>query len=154
MELFKGYVPTKDKKCLMPFKNKSPSELRTYEQVKNLPEFAGILGENTALIDIDDYEQSEILMNIVGDLQLRCRVYETSRGKHFLFKNINEGQYIQPSCKTKTVLACALNADIKVGCKNSYSILKYDNTERKIIYDIFEDEEYEEDEDEDDEDDE
>lgn len=144
MELFKGYVPTKDKKCLMPFKNKSPSELRTYDQVKNLPEFAGILGENTALIDIDDYEQSEILMNIVDDLQLKCRVYETSRGKHFLFKNINEGQYIQPSCKTKTVLACALNADIKVGCKNSYSILKYDNAERKIIYDIFEDEEYEE----------
>lgn len=37
MNLFKGFVPTKDKKCLMPFKNKSSSELRTYEQVKNLP---------------------------------------------------------------------------------------------------------------------
>ena len=43
---FKGYVPTKNKKSLMPFKNVSPDELQTYEQVKNLPEFAGILSED------------------------------------------------------------------------------------------------------------
>lgn len=146
MELFKGYVPTKDKKCLMPFKNAGPSDLRTYEQVKNLPEYAGILHENTILIDIDDYEQSEILMDIVEDLQLRCRVYATSRGKHFLFKNVSSeaDEYIQPTCKTKTHLGCSLSADIKVGCKNSYSILKYGGKEREIIYDIFDDEEYEE----------
>lgn len=142
--LFKGYVPTKDKKCLMPFKNKSPSELRSYEQVKNLPEFAGILAENTILIDVDDYEQSEILMNIVEDLQCACRVYETSRGKHFLFSNISDEEiFIQDRCKIGTNLACGIKADIKVGCKNSYSILKYDGKERKIIYDIFDDEEYE-----------
>lgn len=143
--LFKGYVPTKDKKCLMPFKNAAPSDLRTYEQVKNLPEFAGILHENTILIDIDNYEQSEILMRIVESYELRCRVYETSRGKHFLFNNLDEvtNIYIQPTCKIKTSLACGLCADIKVGCKNSYSILKYQNEERKIIYDILEDEEYE-----------
>lgn len=145
-ELFKGYVPTKDKKCLMPFKNKSPSELRTYEQVKNLPEFAGILHENTILIDVDDFEQSEILMNIVEDRQLRCRVYATSRGKHFLFNNVSSetDMFIQPSCKIKTTLGCSLSADIKVGCKNSYSILKYDGKERDIIYDVLEGEEYEE----------
>ena len=145
-ELFKGYVPTKDKKCLMPFKNKSPTELQTYEQVKNLPEFAGILAENIILIDVDEYEQSEILMEIVEDLQLRCRVYETTRGKHFLFKNVDAdtGEFIQQTCKIKTSLACGLKSDIKVGCKNSYSILKYGDKERKIIYDIFEGEDYEE----------
>lgn len=145
MELFKGYVPTKDKKCLMPFKNATSAELRTYEEVKSLPEFAGILHENTILIDVDDFEQSEILMKIVEDYELRCRVYETSRGKHFLFKNFDEvsDQYLQPSCKTGTMLACGLTADIKVGCKNSYSILKYESKERTILYDIFEDEEYE-----------
>ena len=144
--LFKGYVPTKDKKCLMPFKNASPSDLRTYEEIRSLPEFAGILHENTILIDVDDFEQSEILMKIVEDYELRCRVYETSRGKHFLFKNLDEttDQYIQSTCKIKTSLACGLSADIKVGCKNSYSILKYQNKERKIIYDILEDEEYQE----------
>lgn len=143
--LFKGYVPTKDKKCLMPFKNKSPAELQTYKQVKNLPEFAGILGEETILIDVDEEKASDILMNIVEHLELRCRVYQTTRGKHFLFKNTNErGEDIQETCKINTSLACGIKADIKVGCKNSYSILKFNDKEREIIYDILDGEEYEE----------
>lgn len=137
MDLFKGYVPTKDKKCLLPFKGKSASELKNYRQVKNLDEFAGILAEDVILIDIDDHEQSEILMNIVETLQLRCRVYETSRGKHFLFKNDKV-----ENNKIHSQLACGLMADIKLGTKNSYSILKFAGKEREIIYDIFEDEEY------------
>lgn len=147
MNLFKGYVPTKDKKCLMKFKNVAASELRTLKQVKNLPEYAGILADDAILIDVDDYEQSEILMNIIEDKEILCRVYETTKGKHFLFKNVTEENkdIIQPTCKGKTKLACGLHdIDIKVGCKNSYSILKYKNKEREIIYDIFEDEEYDE----------
>lgn len=134
--LFRGYVPTKDKKCLKKFKN--TTDLESYRQVKNLSEFAGILAEDVILIDIDDYDQSEIMMDMVEELQLRCRVYETSRGKHFLFKNGDV-----ESNKIHTKLACGLEADIKLGTRNSYSILKFDGKERKIIYDIFEDEEYE-----------
>lgn len=131
MELFKAYVPTKDKKCLIKFKNKPVSDLQTYEQVKNLPEYAGILDDNTVLIDIDDVEQSEILFNIVKDLQLKCRVYRTSRGKHFLFKN---DERIETN-KIHTKLAVGLEADIKLGIRNSYSILKYNNKDREILYD-------------------
>lgn len=143
MSLFRGFVPTRNKKCLVPFKNKSASDLQTYDQVKNLSEYAGILAENVILIDIDDFEESEILFQIVDDLQLNCRVYKTSRGKHFLFKNVtSDGSIIQHTNKIKTSLACGLKADIKVGCKNSYSVLKYDGKEREILYDIFDDEEY------------
>lgn len=127
---FKGYVPTKDKKCLLKFKNKASSELQTYEQVKNLPEYAGILNDDAILIDIDDYEQSEILFEIVKDLQLKCRVYKTTRGKHFFF--INEGVETN---KIHTKLAVGLEADIKLGIKNSYSILKFNDKEREILYD-------------------
>lgn len=145
IDLFRGYVPTKNKKCLIKFKGVPSSELKSYEEVKTLSEYAGILAEDVILIDVDDYEQSEILLNIVDDLQLRCRVYETSRGKHFLFKNkTSDGATIQSTCKIKTSLACGLKSDIKVGCKNSYSVLKYDGKERKILYDIFDDEDYEE----------
>lgn len=146
MELFKGYVPTKDKKCLMPFKNASPSDLRTYDQIKNLPEYAGILGEDTILIDVDNYEQSEILLNIIDDMECRCRVYETTRGKHFLFKNTTDdsGEIIQATNKIHSTLACGLTSDIKIGYKNSYSILKFNDREREILYDIFDDEEYQE----------
>ena len=116
---FKGYVETKDKKCIEKFKNRT--DFKTYEQVKSLPEFAGILDEETILVDIDDFEQSEVLMNIVEDLQLNCRVYATTRGKHFLFKNAGVEK-----CFTHCKLAIGLTADIKVGVKNSYEILKYD----------------------------
>lgn len=142
-QLFKGYVPTKDKKCLMPFKNKSPSELKSYHEVKNLSEYAGILDDVVILIDVDDFEQSEKLMQIVEDYQCNCRVYQTSRGKHFLFMNIDaSGEIIVDRCSIKKTLACGITADIKVGCKNSYSILKFKQKEREIIYDIEPDEEY------------
>ena len=136
-QLFKGYVETKNKKCIEKFKNRK--DFKNYAQVERLPEFAGILADFAILIDIDDYEQSERLMDIVEDLQLRCRVYATSRGKHFLF--INRGV---ETCKTHTQLACGITADIKLGSRNSYSVLKYKDKEREIIYDIFNDEEYEE----------
>lgn len=128
---FKGYVETKDKKCIEKFKNRT--DFKTYEQVKSLPEFAGILDEETILVDIDDFEQSEVLMNIVEDFQLNCRVYATTRGKHFLFKNAGVEK-----CFTHCKLAIGLTADIKVGVKNSYEILKFDGKEREIIYDIYE----------------
>lgn len=137
-KLHKGYVPTKDKRCLMSFKGRGSDELYTYEQVCNLPEYAGILADNTVLIDIDDYDQSEKMMRIVEALDLKCRVYETTRGKHFLF--MNNG--VLDTCKTHTKLAIGLTVDIKLGCRNSYSILKYNGIKRKIIRDVAEDEEY------------
>lgn len=114
----------------MPFKGKSSEELQTYEQVKNLPEFAGILADNTVLIDIDDFEQSEILFKIVQAMSLKCRVRKTTRGKHFYFIN-DKIETNKIHCK----LACGIEADIKIGAKNSYSILKSNNCEREIIYD-------------------
>lgn len=136
--LFKGYVPTKNKECTMAFKGKSSEQLQTLKTVSKLDEYAGILNDDAVLIDIDDEEQSNILMRIVEDKELLCRVYKTTRGMHFLFRNNNS---IEKN-KTHTLLACGLSADIKLGTRTSYSILKYDNHEREIIYDIFEDEDY------------
>ena len=137
-QLFKGYVPTSNKKCTMPFKGKSSEELLNLRDAKKHEEFAGILNDNTILIDIDDYDMSEIMMNIVEDKQLGCRVYKTTRGKHFLFKN--DGRY--EKCWTHKTLACGLQSDGKLGSKASYSVLKYQGKDRKIIYDILSDEDY------------
>lgn len=129
MQLFKGYVETKNKKCIEKFKGKH--NLKTLEQVQQLPEYAGILGDETILIDIDDFESSEILFKMVKDLKLQCRIYKTTRGKHFLFKNKDV-----TFNKTKCKLAIGLTADIKLGSKNSYSILKFNGKEREILYDV------------------
>lgn len=144
VNLFKGYVPTENKVPIKLFKNVPSSELATFEEIRGYREYAGIIADDIILIDIDDYEQSETLMDIIEDLQLRCRVYETTRGKHFVFKNISPtGDYMVDSCCTGKYLACGLSADIKVGCKTSIEVLKYDGKERPIIYDILENEDYE-----------
>lgn len=125
MDLFRGYVKTKDKKCTQKFAN--GEKLLTLEQAEKLPEYAGILADHIILVDVDDERQSEILMDIVEDLQLNCRVYKTTRGRHFYFKNTNVLK-----CGTHLKLACGLEADIKLGSKNSYAILKFDNKDRFI----------------------
>ena len=128
MELYKGYVQTKDKKSIDKFKK--GSKLKTFEQVKDLPEYAGVLSDDTILIDIDDGDQAEILMDIIEDLQVDCKVIQTTRGKHFLFWNDGVDQ-----CFTHTKLACGLTADIKIGVKNSYEVLKVDGQERFVEWD-------------------
>ena len=137
MDLYRGYVETKDKECIEKFKGRS--DLKTLEDVQDLPEYAGVLAKDVILIDIDDQKQSEILMQIVDDMQLDCRVIQTSRGRHFLFRNTAVKQ-----CYTKVSLAIGLKADIKVGTKNSYEVLKYNHEERFIEWDIEEGGEYQE----------
>lgn len=131
---FKGYVETKNKKCIEKFKGRT--DFKTFEQVQSLPEYAGILAAETILIDVDDFEASEILFKVVKEYALTCRVYRTSRGKHFLFKNSGV-----PTNKTGCKLAIGLTSDIKIGTRNSYEVLKYDNQNREILYDTAENEE-------------
>lgn len=129
MELFRGYVPTRNKQCLEKFKG--VEKLKTRSEVQDLDEYAGILGEETILIDVDDAETSELLFRIVQDLELKCRVYATTRGKHFLFKNCG----VKKSW-TKYTLAVGITTDGKVGANNSYEILKSGGVERPILYDF------------------
>ena len=127
--LYKGYVETKGKQSIEKLKNRT--KYKTYEEVKNLDGFGGVLANDTILIDIDDAEQSKILMNIVEDLQLDCKVLCTSRGKHFLFKNHSITRN-----RTHVQLAVGLTADIKVGSKLSYEVIKIDGEERFCEWDI------------------
>ena len=135
--LYKGYVETKGKQSIEKLKNRT--KWKTYEEVKNLSGFGGVLADDTILIDIDDSEQSEILMNIVEDLRLDCKVLCTSRGKHFLFKNHTIARN-----RTHVQLAVGLTADIKVGSKLSYEVIKIDGEERFCEWDIEEGGKYQE----------
>lgn len=128
-ELYKGYVPCKNKRSLIPFKGEC--DLLNFEQVENLPEYAGILADDVVLVDIDDGEQSDILLKLVREKNVKCRVYKTTRGAHFLFKR---APYITTN-KTGCKLAIGLVADIKLGERNSYEVLKFNNVERAVLYD-------------------
>jgi putative DNA primase/helicase len=126
---------TKDKKSIEKFKG--VATLKTLEQVQSLPEFAGVMAEDSILVDIDDMEQSNLLLDICDKEGIRCKVLQSRSGMHFLFKNTKI-----KNCPNRTKLACGLTADIKAGFKSSYEVLKIDGKERTVLYDILEGEEY------------
>lgn len=127
MEYYKGYVPTNGKIPKIKFKNRE--DLYTFDQVKNLPEYAGILEDNMIVIDVDEAQQAETLLRIVNDFNIDCVVRRTSRGMHFLFENSGA-----ESCKAGSKLACGLTADIKVGKHNCTQQIKIAGKEREIIH--------------------
>ena len=135
--LYKGYVETKGKASIEKLKNRTT--WKTLDEVKDRPGYGGVLANDTILVDLDDGDQAEILMNIVEALQLNCKVVQTSRGKHFLFKN-----HTVDRNWTHVPLAVGLTADIKVGSKLSYEVLKVNGEERFVEWDVEPGEKYDE----------
>lgn len=135
---YKGFVPTNNKKCTMAFKNKTADDFLTLEEVDKLNEYAGILADDTVLIDLDNKNEAEILLKIVEEKNILCRVYATSRGMHFLFRRGS----VFDSCGTHKKTAIGLTADIKTGNKTSYEVLKYNGKKRAVVYDILPEESY------------
>lgn len=133
LSLYKGFVPTSGKKSTMPFKDKTSDELLTLEEAQKFSEYAGILADDTVLVDLDDGEQANILLNIVKSKGLKCKVLATSRGAHFLFKTSRPMQN-----RTHCKLAIGLIADIKGGGRASYEVIKYGGKEREVLYDSVE----------------
>ena len=130
MNLYRGFIPTSNKKATMAFKDKDKSDLLNLEEAQKFSEYAGILADDTVLVDIDDKMQSDILFKVIQAKQLKCKVYATTRGKHFLFKTD-----VPMSNRTHCKLAIGLTADIKGGGRASYEVLKYNGVEREVLYD-------------------
>lgn len=127
-ELYRGFVKTRNKKCVEKFKDRN--DLMNLEQAQQLDEYAGILAENIVLVDFDDETHAKIAMDIVREEQLDCVAVKTSRGVHLYFKCNEHTQ----NCRTGASLACGLKADIKLGSRNSYAICKFNGVEREAIY--------------------
>ena len=128
MDWYRGFILTKQKESIEPFKNRS--DLKTLEAVQDSSEYAGVLADGVVLVDFDDAEQAETALKIVNDLQIPCRALKTKRGVHMLFTS-------RKPLKNKTgcKIACGLTADFKAGNNNSYEVLKYDGVQREILFD-------------------
>lgn len=127
MNIYKGYIPTNNKRPLEKFKDDADSFI-SYERARKLDEFAGILAEDIVLVDVDNLEMSDILLQIIDDLNIQTPVIGTSRGKHFLFKNSDLA-----TNKTGTSTAIGIKVDIKLGSRNSYQVLKTGGVKRPWI---------------------
>lgn len=135
-KFYRGYVELDDKGSIDKFKNVPDEELKTLREVKELEGYGGVLTEDTIVIDVDDKDDSNIIMDIVEEQELNCKVFETTRGMHFVFKNTTyDGKN-----RTDAQSALGILVDIKCGHRNSYQALKTDGKEREEIWDYYVDE--------------
>ena len=129
MMYYRGYISTINKKSTMRFKG--VSNLLSLDEAQRLDEYAGVLADGIVLVDFDDSDMARRALEIVRETSLGCRVYRTTRGIHILLKANPRFE----GCGTGIRLACGMEADIKLGSRNSYEVLKIDGKEREIIWD-------------------
>lgn len=134
IDIFRGYVKTKDKKPIQKFGGDEP--LLTLEQAEKYDEYAGILNGEFTVIDFDEKEDSDIAYEIVKQEKLNCRVVQTTRGKHIIFRN---SPYVTKGV-VKAINGLGLNFDVRCG-KNMYIVVKAKGKVRTILQDFDEEKE-------------
>ena len=124
--MFKGYIPTRGKRPSESIKGRV--EFYTFDEVKHLQSYGGILSDEVIMVDLDDSKEAEIMLKIVEDMNLKCNVLNTTRGKHFYFKNTD----VRKNCIGKST-TIGLTVDIKLGNRNAVVPLKIDGVSREFI---------------------
>lgn len=126
MAMFKGYIPTKGK---IPTESiRSRTQFYPLEDVQHLESYGGVLKNDVILVDSDNKDESEILYKIIQDLDIKCNVIQTDRGKHFYFKNTNVS-----SNKIGNQCPLSLTLDYKLGTRNTVVPLKINGVDRKWL---------------------
>ena len=124
-QLFSGYVELSGKQCVQKLKD---GVYLTKDDAIRLDSYGGVLAPSTILIDIDNDAQSQRFYSMVIGEGIECVVVKTTRGRHFYFS----GFPAETRCRTHTRLACGIDADIKVGTRTCYGVLKIGGTTRVI----------------------
>ena len=82
-DLYRGYIKCNDDKtAAQPYKDGEP--LLTLEEARCFDNYAGVMTENTVMVDIDDSGHAERLKRIVDAYDIKCRITKTRRGMHFI----------------------------------------------------------------------
>lgn len=126
LTIFKGFLPSSGKVPKKKYKDLDTFD--DFKSVENENSFVGILKDDLIQVDIDNKNEAEILFTIISALNLKCNVIETSRGKHFYFKNRN----LENRCQGK-YNALGIKMDIGLGDQNAAIPLKVDGKLRSWI---------------------
>ncbi|EPY2274531.1 DNA primase family protein [Clostridium sporogenes] len=124
--MFKGYLPTKGKRPLEEYKDRTEFYSEQYAR-RTFNEYGGVLDDNIIQIDVDDEEQSDILFEIIKELNVNCNMLKTDRGRHFYFLNPGierrkQGYYT----------ALGIKIDVGLGIQNAVVPLKIENKTRRL----------------------
>lgn len=134
---YRGFVKTNGKVPLEEYKDKS-QKLRSFEDVKDLEAYSGVVAANSVVIDCDTMEDAEMVLQIVKAENIRTLVYRSNHGMHFLFRN-NDGCVTKNSAHKKNpqieVALGLMMTDVRCGKKNGCECLKKNNTELTVEYD-------------------
>ncbi|MDR9794048.1 phage/plasmid primase, P4 family [Aeribacillus pallidus] len=124
--MYKGYLKANGKHAATKFKD--DGKLLSYNTARKYDSFVGVLDDEYIMVDIDDYDEAEILLDIVEDKDIQCSVLETDNGMHFYFKG-----YDLTANKIKWYSNIGILADYKLGIKNTVDPLKINGVTRKWI---------------------
>lgn len=127
--LYRGFIRcNNDKTAAQPYKEGEP--LLTLEEAQKYDAYAGVMSDNTVMVDIDDSGHAERLKRIIDAYDIKCRITRTRRGMHFTFF-CNDQLMNHNHVET----AIGLIADYKYGINCSYEVLKIGGKEREVLAD-------------------
>ena len=110
------YVILNDKKRP---KHKLEDSNYTYEDVKYEDNVGLLVPEPFVVYDVDDMQQARILLKIVEELDIKCKVMKTERGYHFWFKHDTP---MTNSTHMRT--AIGISVDVRSYGKISFVVIK------------------------------
>ena len=134
INIFRGYVRTKDKTPTQKFKGEA--KLLSLEEANKYEEYAGILNNDFVVMDVDDSDEAERTFELVKAMGLNCRVVKTTRGKHFIFK---KNPSLPLKGQVKQINALGFTFDIRIGV-NQYIVVKTNGKLRVVEQEFKEDE--------------
>ena len=127
--MFKGYIPTRGKRPSESIKGRV--DFYTFDEIKHLQSYGGVLSDDVIMVDLDDRVEAEIMYKIIKDHDIQCNILNTSRGKHFYFKNTD----VNKNCISKST-TIGLKVDIKLGNRNAVVPLKINGEVREFVQQV------------------
>lgn len=125
MNIFRGYFKSNGKQSFY-----SPKRDTLLPKPPNDSDYVGILNPDIVQVDIDDYDDAQLIWAIVKAEKINCDVLKTKRGLHFYFIN-------DPRVKTQHqhfCTTCGIEADYGLGEKNRPVPLRISETEKVTYY--------------------
>ena len=101
---------------------------KPWNEVKDFDNIGMIVPKPYIVLDFDTTTDAQIMLKIIEDLDIKCRVMKTTRGIHVWFRNDEPWK-----CFIKTRLAIGLVADCKSHSKNAYVKIKSEGVTREWL---------------------
>ena len=107
---------------------------KSWDEVKDFDNIGMIVPEPFIVLDFDTASDAQIMLRIIEDLGLQCRVMKTTRGIHVWFRSSEPWKNF-----TKTRNAIGIYSDCRSYGKTSFVMIRKDGKDREWLRDMHED---------------